>query len=140
MGNGPNNIKFQEESQCEVFFKEGFSKSITLISLFNIFGNIYKLKNKTNEVKLTQEQKDIIDPAMKHIINEYIKDNNFEDIKSLENGIISIKNMMSIVSFYRIKNKDISNNFYMEKVEIMFDLIKEVNQILSSKLRVIKLN
>lgn len=134
MGNGPSNVRFQEEPQCEVFFKEGFCRLTTLVSLFNIFANNYKLKNKTEEVKLTPEQRTIIASALESMIVKYKKDNKLEDSKALEEGIILNRHYMIILAFYKDKTF-ITDKSYDEEVNTMSKLTKETNETLCSKLK-----
>ena len=146
MGNGPSNVRFQDEPQCEVYFKEGFARLTSLVSLFNVWSNQYKLNNKVNFCKLTSEQRSIIATALDHIISKYRKtptSSSEQDIKDLEEGILKNKDYMSILAFYTIKNEvgsHVIDKSYEEKVNTMSKLTKETNDNLHSKLSAMKLN
>jgi hypothetical protein len=138
MGTGPNEVRFQETSECDIFFKHGISRLTAGVSLFNVFANTYKLKNETKEVRLTPEQRAIIAPALEQMVSKYKEKNNLEDVANLENGILVNKYYMSILSFYRDSNLDETfehSESYREKVNNMSKFLKETNENLTEKIR-----
>jgi hypothetical protein len=141
MGNGPSGTRFQDEPQCEVFFKEGFGRLTSLTSLFNVCSNTYKVKNDESNLKLTPEQRAIIAPAIEQLLNKYKESNRIEDVKALEENVVLNKHYMSILAFYKIKNEDgntVIDKSLEEKVNTMSKLTKETNEILHSKIKDMK--
>jgi hypothetical protein len=132
LGKGITTELFQDDPIFKFFFKHGFLTFNFGMDLFNIFDTLYKLKNNTHEVKLNSKQRDIICPALNDMINKYKENNNLEDAKALEEGILKNKDYMSIISFYK-SNIDENLKPYSGYIHIMEESIKDLKINITKK-------
>jgi hypothetical protein len=147
MGTGPSGTRFQETPEFEVFFKDGFGTYSSLISLYNIWFYKHRLDNliETKElhysVKLTEEQKTIIAPALEYRISRCKEKNKLDEANNLENGFLNSSSILSMLIFYKSKNSEgtsIVDKTYNEKVYYCYKLAKTTYEDLNNKIQKIK--
>lgn len=110
--------KLQEDPALELFFKNGIGNPMFGVSLFNVWGNIQKLKSGGTKVVLDNHARTALKESLEHLktrcrdkISAATTDKEREsataDLAALEAGEIQNKDYMCILSFYSVKdNKD----------------------------------
>lgn len=126
LGKGPSGKRLQDEADMQLFFKSGVGKLTFGVSLFNVWGNIHKLRTGSNKVTLSDSERRHIADALRSLREEKVKQNKTEDIAMLDAGQLQNKDYMSILSFYRNKEAGDLTRF-SDGVNTMSQITKDLN-------------
>lgn len=126
LGKGPSGKRMQDEPDMQLFFKSGVGKLTFGVSLFNVWGNIHKLRTGSNKVTLSDSERRHIADALRSLREEKVKQNKTEDIAMLDAGQLQNKDYMSILSFYRNKEAGDLTRF-SDGVNTMSQITKDLN-------------
>jgi hypothetical protein len=126
LGKGPAGKRLQDEVDMQLFFKSGVGKLTFGVSLFNVWGNIHKLRTGSNKVTLSDPERRHIADALRSLREEKVKQNKTDDIAMLDAGQLQNKDYMSILSFYRNKEAGDLTRF-AEGVNTMSQITKDLN-------------
>ena len=126
LGKGPSGKRLQDETDMALFFKSGVGKLTFGVSLFNVWGNIHKLRTGSNKVTLSDSERHHIADALKSLRESKVAANKTEDIAMLDAGQLQNKDYMSLLSFYRNKEAgDLTR--YSDGVNTMSVITKDLN-------------
>lgn len=144
LGSGPNGKKLQDQPEMELFFKNGIGMLTFGVSLFNVWGNIHKLRHNSKETTLSTSERALIADALRALREKKVQSGNMEEVEKLDSGRIQNKDYMSILSHYRNKEADTAKLApYADGVARMSQLTKDLNtkygeQLKASKPKVIR--
>jgi len=149
--------RLQDHADMALFFKNGIGNLTFGVSLFNVWGNIYKLRHGTHEIVLDSAAQRAMSGALhdlmekkRSIINSpecnspdaVIREEALKarataqaDLERLQAHRIHNKDYMSILSFYRVKNSTADLSPYTEAVARMSVMTKELNSDYGSQVR-----
>jgi len=149
--------RLQDHTDMAMFFKSGVGNLTFGVSLFNVWGNIYKLKTNSTEIVLDSDAQRALSGALEDlkdkkraIINhadltstdatvraeaEKARDAAQADLARIEGHRIHNKDYMSILSFYRIKENPNDLSGFVEGVAHMSHITKELNAQYGSQVR-----
>jgi len=130
--------KLQSDATLKLFFDSGIGNSMFGVSLFNVWGNIYKLKNGGTKVVLDGHSRDLLKEsldALKTRCRDKITGAESDkarasaeaDLVALEAGEIQNKDYMSILSFYSVKDNKDQLGPFTDKVQAMSELTTNLN-------------
>ena len=130
--------KLQDDAALQLFFNNGVGNLVFGVSLFNVWGNIQKLKNGGTKVVLDNHARVALKESLEALKttcrdkiaaagSEKERDVATADLAALEAGEIQNKHYMSILSFYSVKdNKDQLVGF-TDKVTVMSEMTTNLN-------------
>jgi hypothetical protein len=129
-----------------MFFQSGVGNLTFGVSLFNVWGNIYKLKNESTEIVLDsgcqRTLRDALDALkakkradISAAEDEKTRESAKADLARIEANRIHNKDYMSILSFYRIKENPNDLTGFTEGVVHMSSITKKLNQEYGSQVR-----
>ena len=110
--------KLQEDPALELFFKNGIGNPMFGVSLFNVWGNIQKLKTGGTKVVLDNHARTALKDSLEYLktrcrdkiataSTDKERESATADLAALDAGEIQNKDYMCILSFYSVKdNKD----------------------------------
>jgi hypothetical protein len=150
LGKSPDGSRrLQDHPEMAMFFKSGVCNLTFGVSLFNVWGNIYKLRNGSTEIVLDATSQRALSGALTELKNKkrsIITHANLSssdaairaeaekartvaeaDLARIESNRIHNKDYMSILSFYRIKENPNDLSAYTEGVAHMSDITKKLN-------------
>lgn len=128
LGSGPNGKKLQDQPEMELFFKNGIGMLTFGVSLFNVWGNIHKLRHNSKETTLSTSERALIADALRALREKKVQSGNMEEVEKLDSGRIQNKDYMSILSHYRNKEADTAKLApYADGVARMSQLTKDLN-------------
>lgn len=150
LGKSPDGSRrLQDHPDMAMFFKSGVCNLTFGVSLFNVWGNIYKLRNSSTEIVLDAASQRALSGALTDLKNKkraIITHENLSssdaavraeaekaravaeaDLARIESNRIHNKDYMSILSFYRIKENPNDLTAYTEGVAHMSDITKKLN-------------
>lgn len=139
LGKTKDGRRLQDHPSMALFFKNGVGSNTFGVSLFNVWGNIYKLKHNSFDIvldaqglralsgavdTLKQKKREIIasadaDPAVRAKAQV--------DLERLEANKIHNKDYMTILSFYHVKDSSADLTPYTQAVADMSTITKELN-------------
>jgi hypothetical protein len=130
--------KLQDDSTLNLFFTNGVGNSMFGVSLFNVWGNIQKLKNGGTKVVLDSHARTVLKESLDYLKTrcrdkigvaetDKARASAESDLSALEAGEIQNKDYMCILSFYSVKdNKDQLVGF-TDKVAVMSKMTTGLN-------------
>lgn len=127
LGNGPNGKRLQDHPDMALFFKNGVGMLTFGVSLFNVWGNIQKIKTGTNKVIVGDRERHHISAALDALRKKKVEEGKTDDLASLDAGELKNKDYMSILSFYRVKDSSADLERFTEPVTKMSELTKTLN-------------
>jgi hypothetical protein len=98
-----NGKRLQDHADMKRFFENGIGKNTFGVSLFNVFGNVHKLRNNTNTVTLSAKERTLISGALDALRAKKVAEGKSVDVANLDAGQLQNKDYMSILSFYKNK-------------------------------------
>jgi hypothetical protein len=147
MGNGPDGRRLQDNSEMELFFKYGVGIPTFGVSLFNVWGNVQKLKTGKSQVVLDAKSREILHEALTELKNtrrdtlakggldEAAMNGIRQDIERLESGQLKNKDYMFIFCFYRNKENTTDLSAHAPGVANMSRITKELNSQYGAKVK-----
>jgi hypothetical protein len=98
-----NGKRLQDHPDMKRFFENGIGKNTFGVSLFNVFGNVHKLRNNSNSVTLSAKERTLISGALDSLRAKKVAEGKSVDVANLDAGQLQNKDYMSILSFYKNK-------------------------------------
>lgn len=128
--------KLQEDAALELFFKNGIGNPMFGVSLFNVWGNIQKLKSGGTKVVLDTHARAALKDSLEALktrcrdkisgaTTDKERDSATSDLAALDAGEIQNKDYMCILSFYSVKENK-------EQLVGFTDAVSEMSKITSS--------
>jgi len=131
-----NGKRLQDHPDMKRFFENGIGKLTFGVSLFNVFGNIHKLRNSSNSVTLSAKERSLISGALDALRAKKASEGKTEDVALLEAGEIKNKDYMSILSHYRNKTaKPETLSPFSPDVSRMSEITTELNDKYRAELK-----